>query len=65
MEKIIYVEGMTCNHCKIRVEKALNKLDGVNAQVELKEKKVKLTLTKLVDEKLLVKTIEDAGYLMK
>ena len=29
MEKTIIIEGMSCNHCKMRVEKTLLSLDGV------------------------------------
>jgi len=33
-KKIISIEGMSCNHCKMSVEKALNSLEGV-AKVEV------------------------------
>lgn len=35
MKKEFKVEGMMCNHCRMHVEKALNKLEGVNATVTL------------------------------
>ena len=35
MEKQFKVSGMMCNHCRMHVEKALNKLDGVTATVTL------------------------------
>lgn len=35
MKKEFTVEGMMCNHCRMHVEKALNKLEGVNATVTL------------------------------
>lgn len=35
MKKEYKVEGMSCNHCRTRVEKALNSIDGVNAIVTL------------------------------
>ena len=35
MEKQFKVSGMMCNHCRMHVEKALNKLEGVNATVTL------------------------------
>ena len=44
-EKIVElaVEGMSCQHCVASVQKALDKLDGVErAQVELEEKKVEV-----------------------
>ncbi len=35
MEKQFKVSGMMCNHCRMHVEKALNKLEGVSATVTL------------------------------
>ena len=35
MEKQFKVSGMMCNHCRMHVEKALNKLEGVTATVTL------------------------------
>ena len=34
----IRIEGMSCNHCRIRVENSFNELNGVWAEVSLKEK---------------------------
>lgn len=35
MKKEFKVEGMMCNHCRMHVEKALNRLEGVSATVTL------------------------------
>lgn len=35
-ERTVIIEGMTCEHCKARVESRLNSLDGVSAKVNLK-----------------------------
>ena len=35
MKKTYKVEGMMCNHCRMRVEKALNNIEGVQATVTL------------------------------
>ena len=35
MKKEFQVEGMMCNHCRMHVEKALNKVEGVQATVTL------------------------------
>ncbi|WP_339059995.1 copper chaperone CopZ [Tepidibacillus marianensis] len=64
MEKVIRVEGMTCNHCKMAVEGALKKLNGVsNAIVSLENKNVtvnfddaKVTFSQMKE------AIEDQGY---
>ena len=33
MEKNMIIKGMTCPHCNVRVENALNSVDGVKARV--------------------------------
>ena len=35
MKKEFKVEGMSCNHCRMRVENALNTIEGVHATVTL------------------------------
>lgn len=62
MKKILKVEGMTCNHCKMSVEKALNAIEGVTATVDLAKKQAELTITGNVDEKKIVDTVNDLGY---
>ena len=62
MEKILKIEGMMCNHCKMHVEKALNNLDGVSAEVNLEDKSAKVILSKEVSDEVLKKAVEEAGY---
>lgn len=62
MKKTLNIEGMSCSHCTMRVEKALNKIDGVNARVDLETKLANVTLTKDIDDKVLIDAVEDAGY---
>ena len=55
------VEGMSCNHCKEAVEKALKNIAGVeNAEVDLAKKEV--VVTGAAAKEALVEAIEDAGY---
>ncbi len=56
------VEGMSCGHCSARVEEALNKLEGVKAEVNLKKKIAGVILEKEVTDDVLKVTVEDAGY---
>ena len=66
MEKIIYIEGMACGHCKAAVEKALGALDGVaKVEVSLDEKLAKVTLDKDLNTGLLKAAVEEAGYEVK
>lgn len=62
MKKTITIEGMMCEHCSGRVDKALNSLDGVTATVDLQGKKAVVTLDKAVEDNVLKSAVEDAGY---
>lgn len=60
MKKII-IEGMSCGHCKARVEKALSELDGItSAVVDLEAKTA--TIEGETSDEVLRETIDDAGY---
>ncbi len=63
MNKTLIVEGMSCGHCKMAVEKALKAVDGVeNAVVDLNNKSAQVTLNKQVENEALSKAVTDAGY---
>lgn len=62
MKKTMKIEGMMCGHCTGRVDKVLNALDGVQAEVSLEDKAAYLTITGDVSDELLKKTVEDEGY---
>ena len=66
MEKILKVEGMSCNHCVASVKKALEGIDGVReADVSLEDKSARIELDKDLADESLVKAVEDAGYSAK
>lgn len=62
MKKVIYVEGMMCDHCRMHVEKALNSIGGVSAKVDLKAKTATVTINSNVSDDTLKKAVDDAGY---
>ena len=62
IKTILKIEGMMCNHCTGRVEKALNDMDGVSATVSLEGKSAEVTLSKEITDEALVKAVTDAGY---
>lgn len=62
MKKTMKIEGMMCGHCTGRVDKALNALEGVQAEVSLEDKAAYLTITGDVSDETLKKTVEDEGY---
>ena len=62
MEKIIGIKGMSCSHCTGRVDKALNAIDGVEANVSLKDNSATVKLSKEVSDETLKSAVENAGY---
>jgi len=59
----LLVEGMTCAACSARVERVLNRIDGVKASVNLSTNKAVVEYPSgLVDVETLIKAIEKAGY---
>ena len=56
------ISGMTCAACANRIERKLNKLDGVVATVNYATEKAKVTVPAGVDTELLLVTVEQAGY---
>ena len=66
MEKTMKIEGMMCPHCEARVKKVLEGIDGVaSAEVSHKKGTAVVTLAKAVDDGVLKKAVEDAGYDVK
>lgn len=61
-QKILVIEGMTCDHCKNWVEKAINEIDGAAAKVDLKKKEAVVSLAAEVSDEVLCKAVEKAGY---
>ena len=61
-EKVLTVEGMHCENCEIRVENALNRLDGVVCKVNLKKKTATVSFSQEVSDALLKETVERLGY---
>ena len=56
------IGGMTCASCAARIEKKLNKMDGVSASVNYATEKAKVTYTGKVQPDDLVATVEATGY---
>src|SRR2546429_8988307 len=56
------IGGMTCASCANRIERKLNKLDGVTASVNYATEKARVHAPEGVDPATLVATVEAAGY---
>ena len=63
MKKTIKIDGMHCNHCKMRVEKALKALNGVtSAVVNLEAKTADIESTSEINDAAIAEAIDDAGF---
>ena len=56
------VGGMTCASCAARVEKQLNRIDGVHASVNFATEQVSIDRPDHVTNDELVAAVEDTGY---
>lgn len=56
------ITGMTCASCANRIERKLNKLDGVTATVNYATEKAKVSYPGTVSTDDLLRTVEAAGY---
>ena len=63
-QKIVIVDGMTCEHCKNWVEKSINEIDGAAAKVNLKKKEAVVSLAKEVSDEQIRTAIAKAGYVV-
>ncbi|WP_293785844.1 cation-translocating P-type ATPase, partial [uncultured Aeromicrobium sp.] len=56
------IGGMSCASCAARIEKKLNKLDGVHAEVNYATEKAVVDVPAGMDPQLLVQVVEKTGY---
>ena len=56
------IGGMTCASCANRIERKLNKLDGISASVNYATEKAQVMAPEGYDPQQLVTTVEKAGY---
>lgn len=56
------IGGMTCASCAMRIEKKLNKLEGVVAAVNYATEKAKITVPDGYDPAVLIAEVEKTGY---
>ncbi len=61
MEKTFNIDGMSCGHCVMAVEKELGKLEIEKKKVEIGSAKVSFDL-EMVSEENIKDAIEEAGY---
>jgi len=61
-QKTFKVEGMHCDHCKNRVEEAVNDIPGVAGIVDLKKGQVTVSYAQDVSDEVIRAKIQRAGY---
>ncbi len=62
-EIILTVDGMTCNHCVMKVKDALSRVNGVyRVKVELENKRATVEKNENVANEKLIKAVESAGF---
>ena len=62
LEVDLDITGMTCASCANRIERKLNKLDGVTASVNYATERAHVTAPDGYDPQLLLDTVDAAGY---
>ena len=61
MKKEFKIEGMSCNHCVMAVQKNLSKIKLIKFEVTIGSAKVEFDENEIAEE-VIIKEIEDAGY---
>ncbi len=61
-EKIIYIEGMRCEHCKNAVEGVINKIEGAKASVNLKKNIAVVSYDREINDEELRNAVEKKDF---
>lgn len=60
--RTLHIEGMHCDKCKAKVERAINRIDGASAQVDLKKGIAVVSMDRPVPEEQLVNAVKWQDY---
>ena len=61
-EKVFKIKGMTCQHCVANVTRAINAIEGVSSQVNLKKEEAHVVYDRDVDDQVIIAAVKQAGY---
>ena len=64
-KKVFQVEGMYCEHCKRRVEEAVNDIRGVAGIINLKKGELTVSYEADVEDEVIMEKLEQRGYAVK
>ena len=62
--KTVIVDGMTCDHCKGWVEKAVNNIEGASCKVNLNKKEAVVSMDREISDDVIRAAIKNAGYIV-
>ena len=65
MNKTLSIEGMMCANCQRHVEKALNAIPGVQAQVSWEKGTAIVTCPETLADPVLIQAVTEEGYTVK
>lgn len=60
--KTVIVDGMTCDHCKGWVEKAVNNIEGASCKVNLNKREAVVSMEREISDDEIRVAIKNAGY---
>ncbi|MBM6685000.1 heavy-metal-associated domain-containing protein [Faecalicatena contorta] len=60
--RTLKISGMHCQHCAMAVTQALNRIDGVRAEVDPVKGRARIAFDRQVSEDILKNAVEKAGY---
>ena len=61
-ELVVHIEGMHCENCKNRVERAINRIDGAAAKVNLKKKVAVVSYDRELSEQEICQAVTAMDY---
>jgi copper chaperone len=61
MSITLKIDGMSCNHCVIAIQKNLSKINLIKFEVAIGSAKIEFD-EKEIAEEVIIKAIEEAGY---
>ena len=62
MKYELKIEGMMCMHCQRHMTEALNKMEGVQAEINLEEKTAYVTADREISMDEFQAVVDEAGY---
>ena len=59
---VIVLIALKCQHCVANVTRAINAIEGVSSQVNLKKEEAHVVYDRDVDDQVIISAVKQAGY---